>query len=102
MISWTLVYYIFNYILAIYAVVVQEYIEENWVIIDIFYGKMSFHRIEEELAFTFPDMIGKCCHEHLKKIDAGDKLSKRDRNVFTGHFESAFTSRFCFSMQRGL
>lgn len=72
------------------------------MIIDIFYGKMSFHRIEEELAFTFPDMIGKCCHGNSQKNYAGDKLSKRDRNIFMEHFESMFTSRFCFSMQRGL
>ena len=47
------------------------------MIIDIFYGKMSFHRIEEELAFTFPDMIGKTVvMEICKKIMLGTNYQK--------------------------
>ena len=43
----------------------MAYATKNWIMVNMFYGKMSYQELEEELTYDFFDMIGKW---HKKKV----------------------------------
>ena len=36
-----------------------KFYEENYLAVNIYYGKMSYHELDEELAYDIFDMVGK-------------------------------------------
>ena len=43
-----------------------RYQEENYIVIDFYYGKMVYQTSEEELTYEFFNMIGRFCSSKVR------------------------------------